>query len=78
MKIDLNDDVMIKVDLNERQIKELLAVSLYQINKINGVQGGKILGVSEIEFHEIAGKLGQTFSYDENDLLNDIETLKKF
>ncbi len=48
------------------------------MRKINGVQGGKITGLSEIEFHEVVGKWGQLFSYDEDDLLDDVETLKKF
>ncbi|VAW70626.1 hypothetical protein MNBD_GAMMA09-884 [hydrothermal vent metagenome] len=77
MKLELTDEVMSRVGLSEQQIKEIIAVSLYQMEKINGVQGGKLIGTSEIEFHEVAGNLGQTFSYDENDLLDDVETLKK-
>ena len=77
MKIELSDEVMSRVDLSNQQIKEIIAVSLYQLGKINCVKGGKLIGTSEIEFHDILGKLGQTFSYDENDLLDDIETLKK-
>ncbi len=77
MKIDFPDDVMQRVDINDQEIKEIIAVSLYQLEKINGVQGGKIIGKSEIEFHEVLGKYGQTFSYDADDLLDDVETLKK-
>ena len=77
MNVELLDEVMEKVGFTESQILEVLSVSLYQMNKINGVQGGKLLGISEIEFHEVVGKWGHTFSYDENDLLDDLDTLKK-
>lgn len=68
---------MEKVSLSEIQIKEIIAVSLYQMENINGVQGGKLIGKSEIEFHEVLGKLGKVFSYDAEDLVADIEILKK-
>ncbi len=77
MKLELSEEVMSRVDLSEQKIKEILAVSLYQLGKINGVQGGKLIGTSEIQFHEVLGELGQVFSYDENDLLDDMDTLKK-
>lgn len=77
MNIYLPDEVMNKLGLSETQIKEIIAVSLYQMEKISGVQGGKIIGKSEIEFHEVVGKLGQVFSYDADDLIEDLETLKK-
>jgi len=76
MKIELADEVMEKLGISETQIKEILSVSLYQMKKINGVQGGKLIGKSEIEFHEVVGKLGQVFSYDAEDLIEDMETLK--
>lgn len=78
MKIELPDEISEKLSFTESEYQEILAVSLYQMRKINGVQGGKITGLSEIEFHEVVGKWGQLFSYDEDDLLDDVETLKKF
>ena len=77
MNIELSDEVMDKVGLSENQIKEIVAVSWYQMEKINGVQGGKLIGKSEIEFHEVVGEMGQVFSYDAEDLIDDIDTLKK-
>ena len=76
MKIELEDEVMDRVGLTESDIVEIVAVSLYQMDKINGVQGGKLIGKSELEFHEVVGKLGQVFSYDADDLAEDLETLK--
>ena len=76
MKTELPDEVIKKTGLSEMQLKEIIAVSLYQMAKINGVQGGKLIGKSEIEFHDIVGNLGQVFSYDADDLIEDAETLK--
>lgn len=77
MNIELIDEVMKTTGLDEQQVKEIIAVSLYQLRKVNGVQGGKIIGKSELEFHEVLGQYGQVFAYDEDDLLEDVETLKK-
>ncbi len=77
MKIELKDEVIEKTGLSETQLIEILSVSLYQMEKINGVQGGKLIGRSEFEFHEVVGKLGQLFSYDAEDLIDDMETLRK-
>jgi predicted HTH domain antitoxin len=67
---------MATIGVSAEGAKELLAISLYQLRKINGVQGGKIIGKSEFEFHELLGRYGQTLAYDENDLLADMNTLR--
>lgn len=77
MKIDIPDEVMHAAGVSPQVALELIAVSLYQLHKINGVQGGKILGCSEFEFHECLGRYGQSIAYDEHDLLDDLETLRK-
>jgi predicted HTH domain antitoxin len=77
MRIELPDDVIAKTGVPEQMIKEIIAVSLYKLRKINGVQGGKILGTSEFQFHEVLGKYGETFSYDVEDLMDDLATLEK-
>ncbi len=76
MKLTLPDEVIGKTGLTDTDLAEVLAVSLYQMKKINGVQGGKIIGKSEIEFHEILGKYGQYLQYDEADLLKDFNSIK--
>ena len=77
MNIELPDDVMATIGVSEQGAKELIAVSLYQLRKINGVQGGKIIRKSEFEFHEVLGRYGHSIAYDENDLLDDMNTLRK-
>ncbi len=76
MKIDIIDEVAEKLDLDEGQLLEVLAIALYKLEKINGVQGGKITNKSEIEFHGLLGKYGQFVNYDEDDLDTDLDNLK--
>ena len=78
MKIEINAEVADRLDLNEAEILAILAVALYKMEKINGVQGGKIIGKSEIEFHGLLGKYNQFINYDEIDLENDLNNLKNF
>jgi predicted HTH domain antitoxin len=77
MQIEIPDDVALKTGLTRQAFLEIMAVSLYKMEKINGVQGGKIIGKSELEFHTLLGKYGQTINYDSQDLLDDLDSLKK-
>ncbi|MFD1217740.1 MULTISPECIES: UPF0175 family protein [Microbulbifer] len=78
MKLDVNDEVAECLGLSEKELLEILAIALYKLEKINGVQGGKVTGTSEIEFHGILGKYGQFINYDEDDLETDLKNLKDF
>ncbi|MBB3061404.1 UPF0175 family protein [Microbulbifer rhizosphaerae] len=75
MKLDVNDEVAECLGLDEKELLEVLAIALYKLEKINGVQGGKITGTSEIEFHGILGKYGQFINYDEGELETDLKNL---
>lgn len=78
MKIELPDEIAEKTGLGQKGLTELLAVFLYKLEKINGVEGGKILGSSEIEFHGVVAKYGHFINYDGDDLDKDINNLKDF
>lgn len=78
MKIEIPDEVAKTTGLNEDEMKEFLAVSLYKKERINGVQGGKILGTSEPEFHGLLEKYDEYVNYTSKDLMEDIENLKDF
>ena len=73
MRIELNDEIAAKAGVDERQALELLAVALYKWKGIHGALAGKILGVSEAEFHQLIGRVGTTVNYDVGDLVSDIE-----
>lgn len=78
MKLEIPDEVADTTGFDDREMLEFLSVCLYKTKKINGVQGGKILGTSEIEFHGLLEKYGQHVNYDIDDLLEDIDNLTDF
>ncbi|HET6145969.1 MAG TPA: UPF0175 family protein [Polyangia bacterium] len=73
MKIELSDEIAARAGVDERQALELLAVALYKWKGIHGSLAGKILGLSQVEFHQLLAKIGATVNYDVDDLANDIK-----
>lgn len=78
MKIEIPSDIARRSGFSEDGMKELLAISLYKLKKINGKDAAKIVMVSEIEFHGLLEKYGQSINYDESDLDKDLNNLKGF
>lgn len=78
MNINILDDIAESVGFNEKQMIEYLAVCLYKSKKINGVQGGKLTGTSEVEFHGLLKKYGEYVNYGVNEYLEDGDNLKDF
>ncbi len=78
MKIEFPDEIAKNKAFSERQMLEILAVSLYKMEKINGVEGGIITGSSEMAFHGLLKKYGQCINYDVDDLNQDINNLRDF
>jgi len=76
MEIEIPDNVVEAI--GEQELKEILAISLYRMKRINGVTGGEIVGSSEIAFHGLLSKYGETVGYSSKDLSDDIENLKDF
>lgn len=73
MKIELSDEIAAKAGVDERQATELLAVALYKWKGIHGSLAGKILGLSQVEFHQLLARIGTTVNYDVGDLADDIK-----
>ena len=78
MKIDIPNEIAESAGLNEQEMKEFLAISLYKKKRISGVQGGKIIGSSEMEFHGLLDKYDEHINYDIEDYLDDSDNLKGF
>lgn len=78
MKIEFPHDIAESKSLSEQELLAILAVSLYKMEKINGVEGGIITGKSEMEFHGLLRKYGQYINYDVDDLDKDIDNLNNF
>ena len=77
MQLELDDQIIAITGLSENEVKECLAVALYKLVKLNGVAAGRLLNKNEIEFHGLLGKYGCYVNYDVQDLLEDMETLKR-
>lgn len=61
-------------ELQETELKILLAGELYERQKLSLGQAAEMAGLSKRTFIEILGKYGfSIFSQSENDLLSDIE-----
>ena len=78
MKIEFPKNIAKDKSFTEQDLLEILAVSLYKMEKINGVEGGHILGASEMDFHGVLKKYGQYVNYDVDDLQDDLNNLKDF
>lgn len=77
MKLELDDQIIAMTGLSEKEVKECLAVALYKLTGLHGVAAGRLLDISEFEFHGLLEKYGCYVNYDVQDFLDDIETLKK-
>jgi predicted HTH domain antitoxin len=74
MKIELDDSLMSKIGVDEREAKELLAIALYKYKGIHGSLAGKLIGMTEFEFHTFISEKGTTINYDVDDLVDDIKS----
>lgn len=72
MKIELDDDLASQCGIDAKEALELLAVAIYKAKGIHGTMAGKILGISEPEFHAVVANQGETVNYDVADFLDDI------
>lgn len=63
MYIEIPDEVAMSSGLNIVEIEEFLVISLYVKKRMNGIQGGKILDVSEMEFHGLLEEYDECVNY---------------
>ncbi|OZG72364.1 hypothetical protein BTA51_16675 [Hahella sp. CCB-MM4] len=73
MKIELDDSLMDKIGVDEKEALELFAIALYKFKGIHGSMAGKLLGISEFDFHTLLSEKGATVNYDVDDLIDDIK-----
>ncbi len=73
MQISLPDDL----GLSEREIKEELAIALYQRETVSLAKAAKIAGLTRLDFQRLLDWRDISIHYDVDDLNNDVETLRK-
>ena len=62
---------------NPRQLLEEALCSAWSQGKIGGGKAARHLGLTRIEFWDLAGSRGYTWPYSVDDLNRDVETLKR-
>lgn len=73
MKIEIDDQIVQKLGIDEREALELLAIAIYKTKGIHGAMAGKILGITEFEFHQLLSDKGEVVNYGLDDLVDDIK-----
>ena len=73
MDIQIDNDIVSKCGLDEAEILELFAIALYKKKGVHGALAGKLVGMSELEFHSLLSKRGENVNYDASDLVSDIK-----
>jgi|GEM_PF-6572998 len=74
MRIDIDDEIAAKCGLNEKEALELLAIAAYKHKGIHATLAGKLLGVTELEFHELLANKAEPVNYGMDDLIDDIKS----
>lgn len=77
MIIELDDEIISRTGLSQQEVKECLAVALYKLTGMHGAAAGRLLGISEYEFHGLLGKYGTYVNYDVDEFAKDVESLKQ-
>ncbi len=70
MRIEINDDIARQCNLDEKEALELLAIAVYKSKGLTGSLAGKILGLSEFDFHSLLISRNETVNYGSDNSLN--------
>jgi len=73
MKIEIDDSLAPKIDIDEKEAMELLAIALYKYKGIHGSLAGKLIGKTEFKFHLLVAEKGETINYNVDDLMENIK-----
>ena len=63
--------------LSEQEIKQELALSLYQQHKLSLAKAASLVGMTRIEFQHLIASRGICIHYAEEMLEEDVQTLRK-
>ncbi|MFS1525733.1 UPF0175 family protein [Microbulbifer sp. 2304DJ12-6] len=74
MHIELDDVLMAKISVDEREASELLAITLYKHKRIHGSLTGKMIRVSEFDFHNLLLEKREAVNFGVDNLVDDIKS----
>lgn len=74
MNIELDDVLMAKIGVDKKEACELLAITLYKYKRLHGSLAGKLIGMSEFDFHNLLSGKGEAVNFGVDDLVADIKS----
>ncbi|MBI5473235.1 MAG: UPF0175 family protein [Ignavibacteriae bacterium] len=77
MSISIPDDVLDSIQMSEAEIRLELAVALFAQERATLGQGGKIAGLSQLEFQRVLGSRRIPLHYSVEDFEADVQTLRR-
>ncbi len=75
IKVTFDDAVVAQWQLNERKIKEAVALLLYHRSEVTMGAAAEIVGCSKDEFNELMKQNDVFFKYGDDDLSDELEIL---
>lgn len=77
MIIDINDEIIKNINLNESEVRELIAIALFRFKKVNASDAGSIIGLNEFQFKVLFEEKGDLkYSDYSEEQLNILKNLK--
>ncbi len=73
----IEDEILKQANISAKELKQEIAVLLYQKNKLSFGQAQKLAGLNHYEFQCLLDDKGIPLNYSEEDLKDDMETIRK-
>lgn len=76
MEIEIPDDVVGAAELSKEEVLRILAVTLYDRERLSIGYASRLANLSKSEFLDVLAAEGVAFKYDAEDLKKDLKNLK--
>jgi predicted HTH domain antitoxin len=77
MGIIISDDLLQQIHMNEQELKQEIAVLLFQKEKLTLAQASQFAGMNRIQFQHLLASRQIPIHYDVEEFDKDLETLRK-
>jgi len=77
MSVIISDDLLQQMHMNEEELKQEIAVLLFQKEKMTLAQASKFAGINRIQFQHLLASRQIPIHYDIKEFDKDLETLRK-
>ncbi|MEI6043050.1 MAG: UPF0175 family protein [Chloroflexota bacterium] len=77
MSFSISEDLLRATGLSETELAQEVAVMLFEKNKLTLAQASRLAGMSRMQFQHLLASRQIAVHYDEQDLEEDLQTLRK-